>query len=141
VKIRRARLDDIEVIHALLDQLLPAALDRQKPMWRKLLRMEGYLAWVAEVDSVSAGFLDLFTFPDMAHGGTMGLIDNLVVDGRFRGQGVGQALLRKAIAECRRRRLMELHLWTDFGNEAAIGLYKKLGFRGCSLLMELQLRD
>ncbi len=101
---------------------------------------KGYLAWVAEADGGPAGFLDLFVLPDVAHGGKIGLINNLVIDGRFRGQGLGERLVQKAIEHSGRCKLVELHLWTEFDNKPAIGLYKKLSFRERSLLMELELK-
>lgn len=138
MNIRPARMDDLEAVHLLLNQLIPGALEPRKPMWQKLMNAEGYAAWVAEVDGESAGFLDLFLSPDVAHGSTVGLIGNLVVDERFRNQGVGESLLRESIEYSRGQGVVELHVWTGFDNEPAIGLYEKLGFRKRALLMELE---
>jgi GNAT superfamily N-acetyltransferase len=98
---------------------------------------DNYAAWVAELDGKPLGFLDLFVDPDVAHGGNIGLIGNLVVDEHYRRQGLGTALVREAIRYSREQGLVELHLWADFDNEAAIALYAKLGFDRRALLMEL----
>jgi len=136
--VRRALASDLESIHRLLEQLMPAELEHRQVIWNKALSDEGYAAWIAEVDGEPAGFVDLFIFPDIAHGGTIGLINNLVVDERFRGQGLGGSLLRAAIQLCAQRGGLEMHVWTDFDNAPAIGLYKGLGFKERALLLELQ---
>ena len=139
IKIRRVRESDAVAIDALLEQLMPGSAERRRSLWPTLFQTEGYTAWVADTDSELAGFLDLFILPDIAHGGWMGLINNLVVDGRFRGRGLGESLLREAIEHSKSQGVVELHLWTAFGNEPAIGLYEKVGFEKRALLMELEL--
>ena len=47
-------------------------------------------------------------------------------------------LLREAIHYCRDDSAAELHVWTEFDNKPAIGLYKRLGFADRALLLELQ---
>jgi ribosomal-protein-alanine N-acetyltransferase len=69
------------------------------------------------------------------------IINNLVVDEHLRGRGLGEGLLREAIQHCERRGIVELHIWTDFDNKPAIGLYRKLGFMDRSLLLELNVRS
>ena len=136
--VRRAVESDLATIHPLLEQLMPAELERRQAAWANALADDGYAAWIAEVDGEPGGFIDLFLFPDVSHGGTIGLINNLVVDERFRGRGVGGSLLRTAIQYCAERGGSELHVWTAFDNAPAIGLYKGLGFKNRALLLELE---
>jgi ribosomal protein S18 acetylase RimI-like enzyme len=137
--VRRAVESDLKAIHPLLEELVPAELGQRRATWTEALADEGYAAWVAEIDSTPAGFLDLVLLPDVAHGGTIGLIHNLAVDARFRGREVGESLLRAAIDHCRRHGVVELHLWTDFDNARAIRLYERLGFARRAVLMELRM--
>ena len=137
--VRRAIESDLEAIHPLLQQLVPAERGRSRAAWGEALTREGYSAWIAEVDSAPAGFIDLVVFHDVAHDAKIGLINNLVVDGRFRGHGLGASLLREALHHCRREGAVEVHVWTDFDNTRAIGLYERLGFVRRALLLELQL--
>lgn len=139
MSVRRAIESDFVSIHSLLEQLMPGEADHRQAIWRDALRDEGYYAWVAEVDRKPVGFVDLFVIPDVAHGRNIGLINNLVIDDRFRGRGLGESLLREAIEHCRRRDAVEVHVWTEFDNARAIGLYKKLGFADRALLLELEL--
>lgn len=136
--VRRAIEGDLEAVHPLLDQLLPAGFARRQAIWRDALARDDYAAWVAEVDGQPAGFLDLILFPDVAHGGKIGVISNLVVDARVRGRGVGTCLLREAIHHAEQHGAVELHVWTDFDNTAALGLYERVGFVRRAMLLELQ---
>ena len=137
--VRRAVESDLGAIHPLLDELVHAELGRRRATWSEALTVTAYAAWVGEIDGTLAGFMDLFLFPDVAHGGTIGLINNLVVDARFRGRGLGEDLLREAICHCRRHGVVELHVWTGFDNARAIRLYERVGFVRRSVLLELQM--
>lgn len=136
--VRRAVEGDLEAVHPLLDQLLTAEFARRQAVWRDAFAQDDFAAWVAEVDGRPAGFLDLILFPDVAHGGKIGVINNLVVDAPVRGRGLGTRLLREAIHYSRQRGAVELHVWTDFDNTAALGLYESVGFVRRAMLLELQ---
>jgi len=135
--IRRVVESDIEAVHPLLEQLMPAARTRRRVTWSEALEHEGYTAWVAEEAGTPVGFIDLFLFPDVAHGCEIGVINNLVVDARSRGRGFGERLLREAIHHCQQQGVEEVHVWTDPDNAPAIGLYKRLRFCERALLLEL----
>lgn len=136
--VRRAVEGDLEAVHPLLDQLLTAEFARRQAVWRDAFAQDDFAAWVAEVDGRPAGFLDLILFPDVAHGGKIGVINNLVVDAPVRGRGLGTRLLREAIHYSRQRGAVELHVWTDFDNTAALELYESVGFVRRAMLLELQ---
>lgn len=51
-----------------------------------------------------------------------------IVDERFHGQGLGRALLERALDFCRQAGHRRVHLWTVAGLDAAHHLYKKAGF-------------
>lgn len=137
--VRRAIDRDLEALHPLIDQLLPAELARRQTIWPEALAREGYAAWIAEIDGQAAGFVDLYVLPDVGHGRNIGLINTLVVGAGFRRRGVGESLLQETIAHCRRHDVVELHLWTDWNNAPAIALYERIGFAKRSLLMELEM--
>lgn len=53
---------------------------------------------------------------------------SIAVDKRYRGMGVGDRLMRAAIASLQADRVAELFLEVDAGNRAAIALYRNLLF-------------
>lgn len=53
----------------------------------------------------------------------------LTVDKRYRRKGIGSLLLRRSIETARIKSCKNVVLEVDGGNEPAIGLYKKFGFR------------
>lgn len=56
-----------------------------------------------------------------------GVIHNVVVDEKYRGQGVGEAILRRVIAEAKKRRLDRVELTSHSDRKEAIRLYERLG--------------
>ncbi|GAB4824949.1 hypothetical protein Ancab_007821 [Ancistrocladus abbreviatus] len=61
-------------------------------------------------------------------------ITKLAVKEKHRRKGYGEALLRAAIAKCRTRNIQRISLHVDPSRNAAMNLYKKLGFRIDSLI-------
>lgn len=55
-------------------------------------------------------------------------ISHLVVDSKFRGQGVAQQLIDMFLTEAKGHNVKRLMLWVQHKNEKAITLYKKYGF-------------
>ena len=139
MNVRRAQAGDRAAIRPLLEQLMPERSDRGDAIWAEALRDERYAAWVAEDGGCLAGFADVFLFPDVGHDRHIGIVNNVVVEERARGQGVGERLVREAVQHCRRHGAVELHVWTDRTNAPAIRLYKKLGFEDRGVLLELVL--
>jgi len=137
--IRRAHERDLETVHPLLEQLMQGDRERRRAAWREALRDPDYAAWIAEVDGRAGGFIDLFVFSDVSHGGRIGVINNLVVDAGFRGRGIGARLLQAATQHCRLLGAVEAHVWTDRDNVPAIGLYTGHGFVDRAVLLELEL--
>lgn len=78
---------------------------------------------VALVEGAVAGYLGMHHVLDQ------GDIDNVAVLPEYRGQGVGQALLREVILQSSRLGLSFLMLEVRPGNAAAVGLYRSFGFR------------
>lgn len=59
-----------------------------------------------------------------------GHIMNVAVHPAFRGRGIGQLLVERVMADCRDRGAAFVSLEVRVSNEAAIGLYRRLGFTG-----------
>lgn len=73
---------------------------------------------------VSQLFIDVSSQPRLAHIGTIGVS----VSKRFWGQSIGMRMLIAAIDWAKKQRMAKLQLQVRSDNNAAIALYKKLGF-------------
>ena len=60
--------------------------------------------------------------------GLKGRVEDVIVDGSARGQGVGEALVREAMARANEARVLMLGLTSLPYRESANRLYKRLGF-------------
>lgn len=82
---------------------------------------------VAELDGEVVGVISLHWYTNRrAHVGSLGM----AVDGRYHGQGIGSRLVEEVIDladNWLNLRRLELEVYTD--NDAAVALYRKLGFR------------
>jgi ribosomal protein S18 acetylase RimI-like enzyme len=79
-------------------------------------------AWVLEVDAGVAGLVVLL--PEADHI----LLDNVAVDPRFAGRGIGRALIDFAEAETLRRGFAEIRLYTHETMTENIAIYPRLGY-------------
>ncbi|MFL6012688.1 MAG: GNAT family N-acetyltransferase [Gaiellaceae bacterium] len=93
---------------------------------RAVRRHPDAAVYVAEVDGELAGRLSLARDPNPAshHVADLGLM----VDSRFRRQGVGRALLRAAVEWAPEHGVAKLELHVFPWNEPAIALYESFGF-------------
>lgn len=137
-RVRLAHISDARLLAELADKLIPRearTAERIRVLTRSL-RKQNYQLYVAEQDGRLLGFVDLWVFPDFAHAGRMGIIQNLFVDRRFRRRGLGGLLMRHVTRRASQLKLKELHVWTAFRNRAAISLYRKYGLTRKSLLLQ-----
>jgi len=69
--------------------------------------------------------------------GPCGFIHDIYVHESARREGIGQRLLREAIAWVHSRGRSQVVLWSKSDNDTARGLFAKLGFRGTMIEMTL----
>jgi phosphinothricin acetyltransferase len=60
--------------------------------------------------------------------GHKGMIEDVVVDERHRGKGIGRKLMKRLLLEGKKRQLTEILLFSGHHRLPAINLYKSLGF-------------
>jgi ribosomal protein S18 acetylase RimI-like enzyme len=82
--------------------------------------------FVARLDGRLVGSLTLVVYRIPT--GVKAWIEDVVVDGSARGQGVGEALSRAAIAEAEHRGAKTVNLTSRATREAANRLYQRIGF-------------
>ncbi len=77
---------------------------------------------IAEIDGQIIGYGGLWCVMDE------GEITNIAVDGDYRRQGIGEAILEALLQIAKQKRLTIVHLEVRVSNVAAKGLYEKFGF-------------
>lgn len=131
VKIRQVILPDDECLCAkaeqsafldstaqVSDEQVQASLDRL----RKQLARGSYWGYVAVENAMPIGLV----LVDVEEGATF--VDNLYVVPSHRRMGVGEKLMRHVLKELQAYDVEEVELMVTANNEAAVGLYEKLGF-------------
>ena len=90
-----------------------------------------YLVMVAEHSNEIVGYvfagIEPTSWRDLR--GPCGFIHDVYVHESVRRQGTGLALVRAAIAWIHSRGMSQVVLWSKSGNDAAQGMFAKLGFR------------
>ncbi len=85
--------------------------------------------FVAEVEGGVAGTIVLLVVPNLSHNGTpWAFLENLVVTGKHRRQGLGRMLLEHAVGIARESGCHMVELCSDVRRQEAHRLYRSMGF-------------
>jgi ribosomal protein S18 acetylase RimI-like enzyme len=134
VSIRAAMPDDLEAIHrSLLD--LARHVDEEHKMTSTVADLRGAMfgadpavaGIVAEVASEYAGMCLFFPSYSTWHGRPGVYVQDIFVEPRFRGQGVGDRLLQQVAALSRAKGGAYMRLAVDTQNFSAMRFYTRLG--------------
>ena len=135
---RRAVEADLPTIIALLaDDILGASRETKAPDALKSYRQAfadiqndvNQLLCVVEDESVIVGTFQLTFIPGLARGGAKrGQIEAVRIAGDRRSEGIGEAMFRWAIEQCRARGCSLVQLTTDKARPDAHRFYERLGF-------------
>ena len=93
--------------------------------------------FLALADGEPAGYIGHRLRRRLNHATFEGWVSDLVVDERFRGRGIGRALLQAALAEWRLRRGHQVMLEVGYDRTAARSLYESLGFQNMGKYFEI----
>lgn len=85
--------------------------------------------WLISCHGAIAGYLVLTFGFSLEFNGRDAFIDELYVEERFRGKGLGRLAIRHAEQTCCAAGVRALHLEVDRGNHRARGVYQEAGFR------------
>ena len=96
---------------------------------------------VAEWDGGVIGTLHLIFLPSISYqGGLRAQVESVRVDTKYRGQGVGNQMMKWAIERARERGAHVVQLTTHLSRKDAHRFYERLGFKGSHLGMKLSLK-
>ena len=110
--------------------------------WRRFARghigHRDRICLVAELDRAAVGFLlgAILIRPRVFEHRSYGHIYDLFVDPGQRNRGVGESLVREALAWFRSRRVEKVDLYTHARNEMGLGFWKKMGFETTVHILE-----
>ncbi len=139
LRIRAAEAGDGKRIVELIHQLAKAG-GETSPLTAGYLEQyfgfPGSRILLAEDGERVIGLLSYSVRPDLYHAGDSAYIENLVVDQDRRGEGVGRALLKTALAEIERAGCVEVSIAAMPDNLAAQSLYRSLGLADEAVYLE-----
>ncbi len=136
IEVREARLEDLDAIVSLMDQLKRATSQHDavttagvRTSLQAMLRFpEIYRNYLAVENDGVVGVVSLLLYKTFLHAGGTALINELVVAEKDRGRGIGRKLVEAAIAAAREQGMDEIEVGTEVDNLIARGFYKVVGF-------------
>jgi ribosomal protein S18 acetylase RimI-like enzyme len=130
---------DLAALVALLGELFrleqdfaPDAARQRRALELLLSEPQRAIVLVACAPQV-VGMISVQLVTSTAEGGHSAWIEDVVVDARYRGRGIGRALVTAALAWARERGATRAQLLVDTGNGGAIEFYAKLGWHAMHL--------
>ena len=136
IRIRLARMSDLKSYRACFDAVAGERIHLGSVAAPSLKRMRGYMRMVLDAKCPSyfaldgkriVGWCDAEPREMEGFRHTVGLGMGLLPE--MRGRGLGERLLRKVIAHCRRRRIEKIELQVYASNRPARELYRRAGFK------------
>ena len=84
--------------------------------------------FVAREGGELVGMASLLYTVSTAEGGKAALFEDLIIEPKHRGKGIGTKLIEYVIQQARAEGVLRITLLTDLQNDTALGLYRKHGF-------------
>ena len=129
MRVREVRIADAARIAELLGQLgYPSDESAVERRLGRLARSDADVTWVAEIEGEVVGLVGIHLSQVLAYDGDAAKVSEIVVDDRYRRQGIGARLMEVAEDGARRRGCIVLFLTTAERRKDAHAFYRKLGF-------------
>jgi len=125
--IRELKKEDATQVAKLIIQLTKNIIDENNFISRieKLAKVGDYQYFVAEIEDKVIGFAGLAWHP-IPSKGLISWVEEVVVDERARGKGVGKKLMNQLLKLAKEKNCSQIKLTVS--NPVAKALYEKLGF-------------
>lgn len=140
VAVRRAQAADIDALVELLRLLFTLEADfvfeatRQRRGLAMMLAANNTVILIAEAENRVIGMCSGQLTIATAEGGPALLVEDVVVDEAWQGQGVGRQLMQALGKWAQSRNIERLQLLADRNNQAALEFYNKLGWQTTELI-------
>lgn len=133
--IRKASQQDLGAILALyaepdIDDGHVLDLSDAERIFERMQRYPNYATYVAVLEGEVVGTFALLIMDNLAHmGAPSGVVEDVVVQARWRGRGVGRRMMRFAMERCREAGCYKLALSSNLKRTRAHRFYESLGFQ------------
>ena len=133
--IRKASQHDLGAILALyaepdIDDGHVLNLSDAERISERMQRYPNYATYVAVLEGEVVGTFSLLIMDNLAHmGAPSGVVEDVVVHSRWRGQGVGRRMMHYAMERCREAGCYKLTLSSNRKRADAHRFYESLGFQ------------
>ena len=98
-------------------------------IFAEIVSMPSYKLFVVEEDGVVVGTMVLLIVPNLSHGALpWAIVENMVIDKRYRRRGIGRLLMEYGIAHARQSRCYKVQLLSNKKRHKAHKFYRSLGF-------------
>jgi|SRR3989344_2548893 len=126
VQLNEANEQALQDINSLIHQLSPRLPECSMNLLNKMVSDQNSELWVAKDGSRIVGMatLAVVVMPE----GERAQIEDVVLDEKYRGQGLGRKLSEKLIERAKARNVPKITLTSNDSRVAANMLYQKLGF-------------
>jgi len=125
-----AALGDADAVAAARDPLRDTVAEEQREALAAITADPCHRLLVVERDGEPVGSFQLSFIPGVSRQGAWrGQIESVRVVEHLRGQGIGEAMMRWAVAQCREKGCGVVQLTSDKQREAAHRFYERLGFQ------------
>jgi GNAT superfamily N-acetyltransferase len=138
--IREATPADSPAIAGLVTQLgYPSSEEEIRKRLAVFSGRPDYAVWVAESSGRVVGVVGVFLYYAVEFDGAHGRLLGLVVDGPFRGKGIGKRLMEQVEMWLRKRGVIRVTLTSGKQRIEAHGFYRRLGYEETCLRFGKQL--
>jgi predicted N-acetyltransferase YhbS len=143
-RIRKAVPQDIPRILELYEELTEnkqdISPDTVQRVFAEIAAMPDHEFLIAEINGLAVGSIYLQIVPNLSHGAhPWAEVENLIVDGRYRRQGIGRLLLEYAVKRSREAGCYKVQLLSNKKRHEAHQFYHAMGFEDFALGLRLYL--
>lgn len=121
----------VELLKILFDQeaeFKPNSEAQRKALSKIILDSRMGIVLVARDDQKILGMINLLFTESTALGSKVAILEDMVVQSSYRGEGIGSKLIEYAISEAQKEGCKRITLLTDIENTKARSFYQKKGF-------------
>jgi ribosomal protein S18 acetylase RimI-like enzyme len=129
--IRQAACGDFDAVYPLFEQLWLTKAINRSALYKAFARgadSETDVLMCAELDDKIIGFCAYAIVNNLWQEGQIAYVYAMVVDEKYRGQGIGSRLIQEVIEGSKQRGLKRVELDSGFPREKAHAFYEQLGF-------------